>query len=378
MKLLPFLLVGISAFSLPLIPATLLAQDTISKENQRAPSTDAPGSKTYDREEFNELFLEIMGLVDTAPEQALEQMIKLAETGEPKALQQVGTFFRQGIGTAVDLPAAKLWYERAIAKGRPYALAPLARTEAALGNGATAFDLLQRAIAEDMPGAERQLGLAHVDRQLGKHSNPQRGLEILMDLIDRGDDKAARPLLLRFNWNRLPLPAPPRLVEQVERDGLRGDGPSAEAALVYLTKAERYSRAIRARRTALIEVDGIRDRILASERMFLAADTSPRSFFREADRIIATTPREHFPRAALTAYRISPNAYVRILQRELRMQGYYHGRINGWLTKSTIAAHQRFCQDQGILPQCHEGPRKTDTIRAVTAALANYAPFGLK
>jgi hypothetical protein len=302
----------------------------------------------------------------------------LAETGDTKAQQEVGTFYRRGIGTPIDLAQAKHWYERAIAGGRDYALAPLARVEAALGNGEAAYALLQRAIDADMPGAARQLGFAHIDKQLGQHSDPSLGLRLLLQLIDDGDHPAARPLLLRYNWNRLPLPAPDSLVAQVEADGLAGDGPSAEAALVYLTKTDRHSRSTRARRQALIEVEGIRQNILASERILLAADLSPGSFLREADRIVAQTSREHFSRAALTTYRVSPNAYVRILQEELQMSGYYAGRINGRLTASTIAAHHRFCADMGILDQCREGPLKWATIRAVTEALSTLSPVGLK
>ena len=71
-------------------------------------------------------------------------------------------------------------------------------------------------------------------------------------------------------------------------------------------------------------------------------------------------------------------AYVRILQEELQMSGYYAGRINGRLTASTIAAHHRFCADMGILDQCREGPLKWATIRAVTEALSTLSPVGLK
>ncbi|MGP6088793.1 hypothetical protein [Antarctobacter jejuensis] len=364
-----------TALFLCVCPAPARAQDNDAPDPQIQPAQQTP-ARPQSPDQRDAGFQAIMALSGTAPDQALTQMIALAETGDPKAQQQVGTFYRQGTGTSVDLPLAKLWYERAVAGGRDYALAPLARTEAALGNGEAAYALLHSAIEKGMPGAERQLGFAHIDKQLGRRSDPSRGLNILMGLIDGGDRVAARPLLLRYTWNRLPLPAPTRLVQMVEADGLAGDGPSAEAALVYLTKAERFTRGSLDRRQALIAVEGIRESILASERMLLAADTLPTQFFREADRIIATTPREEFPRAALTAYRISPNAYVRILQRELRAQGYYRGRVNGWLTSSTIAAHQRFCRDQGILDQCREGPRKTDTIRAVTEALAAQPEIG--
>ncbi|KUF11831.1 tetratricopeptide repeat protein [Pseudoponticoccus marisrubri] len=324
-----------------------------------------------EREERTALFEALEAMAETDPGAAFGLMTRFAATGDTKAQQELGTYYRQGIGTETDLQAAREWYQRAIEGGRPYALAPMARVEAALGNGAAALGLVNRAIDAGMPGAERQLGFAHVDRQLGVASDPARGREILMALIDDGDGRAARPLLLRYTWNRLPLPAPDRLVAQVEADGLAGDGPSAEAALVYLTKAER--RAV-SRRQALIEVPGIRDRILASERMWLAADIQPRRFYLAADEIIATTPSEHFPRAALTANRVTPNAYVRILQRELRGLGYYRGSLNGRLTRSTIAAHNRFCRDAGIIAQCREGPRKSATIRAVTEALAERRP----
>lgn len=101
------------------------------------------------------------------------------------------------------------------------------------------------------------------------------------------------------------------------------------------------------------------------------------SFCIFSQRVVLATLK-HFSRAALTTYRVSPNAYVRILQEELQMSGYYAGRINGRLTASTIAAHHRFCADMGILDQCREGPLKWATIRAVTEALSTLSPVGLK
>lgn len=317
--------------------------------------------------EFKAEFERVSLLENASPDIAFSEMARLAQAGHPKAQDRMGYYHRFGIGTPVDLEHARIWYRRAVDAGRPYSLAPLARVEVALGNGAAAFDLLVEADRLNMPVATRQLAFAHIDGHLGEHSRPDVGFEMLSPLILSKNAKAAVPLLARYNWRRLPDPAHPTLVSVVEELALKGDPKAAETALVYLTRVEPNEID---RRLALFEVPGQSTVVRSSQEIALAGSIRPSEFWLEANRVLKMTDQNALERAAVVTFRINRNAFYFFLQGELSKLGYDPGPTDGILGPSTIQAIERFCRDRGIWGSCAHGPERIDTVRSLANQLA--------
>ena len=325
-------------------------------------AVDADETRTY----FNEIKLQEI----TKPHTAFTEMMALAQAGYIPATDRVGYYFRHGLGTPPDMSAARHWYRRAASGGHPWSFVSLARTELDLGHSDAALRLLQSAVKDQRPGAARLLGTAHIDRAFGPASDQSLGRQILLDLERGGDAQAARDLLLRYNWNRLRGQAPAHIVERVVQLGLAGDARFAEAALVYLGRENNKRGETIEQRSALARVPGIRRHILLKESVRLAAERCPARFWLEVEDLLKDAEPEHYVGAVSTAFWINKNAWVRVLQMELRTLGYYHGAINAKMTGQTIRAQSRFCKDRGIPDVCALGPLHGRTMRAVAGLIA--------
>lgn len=238
------------------------------------------------------------------------------------------------------------------------------------GRGDVASELLQAGARDNKPGVERLFATAHIDRKFGAASDIKQGRAILERMAESGDQNAARDLVVRVNWKRLREPAPDTAVEQVVRAGLGGDAKFAAVALVYLSSQTDRSHEAIHKRAMLAEVSGIPDRVLSQELIRLAADMHPNQFWLEVEEILEDTQPENYAKAASTAFWINKNAWVRILQKELRALGYYQGRIDGRMTTRTIRAQNRFCRDRELWSICAAGPLRGATVRNVADAIA--------
>ncbi|WP_224826671.1 hypothetical protein [Cognatishimia sp. MH4019] len=319
------------------------------------------------------LFKDIGGQEQSDPKASFDAMLSLAESGYAPAVDRVGYYFRHGIGTEQNLETARQWYKRAVAAGHPWSTASLARVEIELDRGDAAFHLLRTAVRENRPGTHRLLATAHIDRQLGPASDPALGREILENLAIEGDRNAARDLAVRINWGRLSGRVSDAALAQIVQAGREGDVRFAEVALVYLSRQNDKSAATIEARAHLANIPGMRDRVLSVERIRLAADKEPRHFWSRVEEVLAETETENYARAASTAFWINKNAWVRVLQKELRGLGYYTGKINGRMTHATIRAQNRFCKDAEIWSICATGPLRGPTVKAVADAIANYS-----
>ncbi len=315
------------------------------------------------------LFQQTRAIEQADASQAYAAMLALAEQGFAPAMDRVGYYHRNGIGTRKDLHRAHHWYARAVAGGHPWSRASLARVEIDMGLGLSAFHRLRNAVRQGKPGTERLFATAHIDRKLGRASKPEAGRAMLEDLSRQGDAKAARDLILRINWKRLKGPASDHAVALVVQTGLSGDLRFAEPALVYLSSQGGVAKDVVSMRAKLVSLPGVRGRIRSPERIRLAAIQTPRDFWRQVEKVLAESEGEGFVRAASTAFWINKNAWVRVLQKELRRMGYYDGEINGLMTNQTIRAQNRFCKDKGIWADCAAGPLTGKTLRAVATEI---------
>lgn len=315
------------------------------------------------------LFQQTRATEKTDADQAYRAMLALAQQGFVPAMDRVGYYHRNGIGTQKDLHRAHHWYARAVAGGHPWSTASLARVEIDLGLGLAAYHRLRVAVRTGIPGTARLYATAHIDRKLGHLSDPEAGRAMLEKLSKQGDVKSARDLLLRINWKRLDGRAPYHVVTQVVNAGLSGDARFAEPALIYLSGQGGSASDVISLRAELVDLPGVRDRIRAPELVRLAAIQTPETFWTKVEEVLAQSEGEGFVRAASTAFWINKNAWVRVLQKELRQLGYYKGKISGLMTKRTIIAQNKFCKDKGIWTNCASGPLTGATLRAVARLL---------
>lgn len=312
----------------------------------------------------------------SSPGAAFDAMMQLAGRGYAPALDRVGYYFRHGIGTQQDLERAGHWYAQAVAAGHLWSSASLARVHIALEQGDAAYELLQTAVAENRPGTRRLLATAHIDQQLGAASNPDLGRHMLEAMAEHGNSKAARDLVARINWGRLPTPASDIAVSLIVQSGLEGEVKFAETALTYLSRSGKKRADVIETRALLVDTPGLRDQIASVERIRLAADQTPRQFWTKVEQVLADTYPENYARAASTAFWINKNSWVRVLQKELRNLGYYTGAAHGRMTTRTIRAQNRFCKDADIWHICAKGPLRGPSVRAVANAIANRKKDG--
>lgn len=315
-------------------------------------------------------FETIRAVEEVDPERAVEDMVDLAERGFAPAMNRVGYYHRHGVGTSQDLLAARTWYQRAVAAGHPWSAAALARVEIARGDGDAALSVLEPAAHTGLPGAARLLATAHIDRAFGAASQPEVGRNMLIELYENGETQAAVDLLQRHNWKRLRGQAPDHLVNEVVLRGLKGETRAAEAALVYLTLHNDKDARITEMRRRLLSVPGLRGRIRWPQYVHLAADMRPEQFWSAAEEALNGAGSDAFARVATTVFWINKNAWVRVLQKELRDRGYYSGKAHGRMTTRTIRAQNRFCRANGIWPVCATGPLRGETVRAVATVIA--------
>ncbi|MFK7878182.1 hypothetical protein [Roseobacter sp.] len=317
-------------------------------------------------------FKNISMLQQSDPSAAFKAALSLAEKRYPPAIDRVGYYFRHGIGTDRNLEAARDWYARAVAAEHPWSTASLARVEIELNRGDVALQLLEAAVLEDLPGTLRLLATSHIDGDFGVASDPQSGRKMLESLSVRGDQNAARELVVRINWHRLSAPASDIAIAQVVQAGLAGEVRFAETALVYLARHGKKNEETLGTRFALANIPGVRDRVLSPELIRLAADAHPAQFWSKSEEILEQTETENYATTASVAFWINKNAWVRVLQKELRLLGYYKGRINGRMTSSTIKAQNRFCRDENLWHICANGPLRGATVRALAGAIAAH------
>lgn len=96
----------------------------------------------------------------------------LAREGYAAAQFNLGQFYRQGIGIAADLAAARYWYAEAAAQGHPHAQYNLGlmyeRGDGTMADLVEAKAWYRRAAAQDVPGARSALERLERPRRSGQ------------------------------------------------------------------------------------------------------------------------------------------------------------------------------------------------------------------
>lgn len=319
--------------------------------------------------EFKARYAEAMDLKAAAPMQSVARLRALSDDGYARATERLGYFYLKGIGVDQDTDAAIALYAQAVAAGRSKAMVSLGKAYLADGAYQDAIDTLQAAAQAGDTRAEATLAWAHATSRLGPLSDPVRGLADLRRLA-QSDVRDAQLLLLAglVKQPRSPANVDP-VIDRLHERHAEGDAKAAEALLRYY-RQRGHERGDLATRAALLETPGIRAKVRVEESLWLARARQPHRFWSISETLVQDAPDDVFARALVVTAKINKNAYVRILQEELRAQGYRTGRPSAYMNRPLIRSINQFCRDNGIDGACKAGPLKSSTIKAMAAKIA--------
>lgn len=311
--------------------------------------------------------------IEPDPTAAFHIMMDLAKSGNTRAQDKLAYYYRLGIGTAVNLENAAIWYKAAITNGRDYSRAPYAKLLLKQNAFADALTQLTLATKADIRGAAALLAATHHDGSFGHLSQRDKGTDDLIGLSQAGDVVAIQYLLIRLaRGNKFDMDTD-RLFQdalRISRDLThRYHAKTAEALLAYLRQTNgKKGLNLRAE---LLQTPNLRGRVWVAESLYLAIETTPATFWKASEQIVISADVNSYARALFLTSRLNKNAYVRILQKELTAYGYKPGRTSGYLTSATIRAVTKFCKDIGILNICRHGPLKSNSIKEIAKWLSN-------
>ncbi len=310
-----------------------------------------------------------MDLAATDPAAAFRMIEALAQQGDARAMDRLGHFHVAGIGTAPDLHAAITQFRRAVAHGRTRSQLPLGANLLRAGDADGARAALQAATTADIPGAAATLAWAHATHAFGATSDAGAGLATLTTLAHGGDRIAQLRLVALVAKTGAEVAGLDAVLTALDARAMTGDMRAAETLLVYLRKRG-HPRHDLAQRQRLLALPGLRTKAAVEEGLHIAARTHGSRFWTVSEDIVNDAPADLYARGLLTTYKINKNAYVRLLQKDLRALGYAPGRASGYLTSKTINAFTEFCRDRGISSACRRGPLNWVALQAATRALA--------
>jgi len=247
------------------------------------------------------------------------------QAGDAGAMAGLASLYRDGLVLPRDVSKAADLYQDAYRAGRKSGLASAA--SALLGGTQSqqrqAHDLILKGQAEGAPGISSVLANA-VLGGVGVPKNPERAIEILRKASVAGDANAASTLV------------------QLYAQG-RGKDVAKNISLARTTLASFASLMPQDQRQ--------------SEELFVegAAARSAGQYAAFAEKIEGMAP---VARVNLVARLVSANsnAYVYVLQNELRRTGDYKDKLNGVLTATTIRAFNELCSRRDKAALCRLGP----------------------
>jgi TPR repeat protein len=271
---------------------------------------------------------------------ALEQA---AEAGRPEALLRLGEIYRDGIGVPADSARAYGYFQQAAATGHDFARYLLGRglTEGRFnrpGAQADGLAMLEAALAAGTEEAAIGIANAHL-YGYGLPQDPDAAITLLENEADAGNLAAAARLLALF------------------RDGSR-DGnvvlvaPDAAQAQTYL---------------AMIAPTLGRGDMLVETLLMQAANMRDGDYAALAERIGELSPDDQGS-LLRNLVGVSPNAYVYLLQGQLRLIGLYAGPQHGLLDQPTISAMLRYCDSKQVGDLCRRGPLTSQSAQVLSYA----------
>jgi TPR repeat protein len=280
-----------------------------------------------------------VGAIDIAG--AITALEQAAETGRPEALLRLGAIYRDGIAGPPNGARAYGYLAEAVAAGHDFARYLLARglTEGRFnrpGAQAEGLAMLGEALAAGTEEAAIGIANAHL-YGYGLPQDPATAIALLESEAATGNLAAARRLLSLF------------------RDGSR-DGdvvlvtPDAARAKTYL---------------AMIAPTLGRGDLLVETLLMEAAATRDGNYAALAGRIGELSP-DHQESLLRNLVSVAPNAFVYLVQGQLRTTGLYAGPQHGLLDQPTISAMLRYCDSKQVGEVCRRGPLTSQSAQILS------------
>ncbi len=312
---------------------------------------------------------------------AFGHMHRLADSGYGRAQARLAYYHLKGIGTEVDQESAARWYKAAIDGGRESARTSYAKLLMALEQPALSLEQLDVASAQGIEKAQALRAAYHYQNRFGAASDPEFGREELTRFAKAGDLESMRIVLLatqagdRFDVDAGQLLQ--RMVDVARTDTGKTGGRAAES-LLRLWRGNRDAD-VMALRSEMVAHESLRGRARAEDQLYLARESArtsaqERAFRTTARDIVKATDPADFQRAFVVVSRLDKNAYVYVLQEELKARGYETGPTTGVFNTKTLKAVTQFCKDAEIQSVCRLGPLRGQVIKAVIAELAEMPP----
>jgi len=316
-----------------------------------------------------ERYAHAMSLQAEAPERTVELLHALADEGDARALDRLAYFTFKGVGTEKDVAGAIELYRDAVDAGRSSSLVSLGKVYMTEGAHEMAIETLLQASAAGHIKADAVLAWANATGRLGEFSEKDAGFETLAVLANDDLREAQMYLLDAAARNQKTPDNIAFVLDRLHARHQEGDAKAAEALLRFY-RMRRHVRGSLTVRADLLTTDGLRDKIRIEEGLYLAAEQEPQRFWVRSEALVQAAPPDVYARALSVAARINRNAYVRIVQKELRDHGYQVGRPSPYMNRPLISAINQFCRDADIVTECRLGPLKSTTIKAVAGKLA--------
>ncbi|WP_147113975.1 tetratricopeptide repeat protein [Tateyamaria sp. syn59] len=322
-----------------------------------------------------ELYAAVMLSVGAAPKEAFADLRALSDAGYARATDRLAYFHLKGIGTDADAEAAIALYQQAVEMGRNKSLVSLGKAHLSVGAFAEARETFERAAATGSDRATATLAWAHATGQLGAQSQRRDGWDTLNSLA-KTDARHAQLLLLDALRREVRQSGDADwLIEQLVKRAANDDPKAAEVLLQYFWRHKNPSGTLELRQR-LLSVPGIRAKVFNEEQLRLAHLTQAPRFWTVSEEMVGGLPSDQFAGAMVVTFKLNKNAYVRILQKELRHLGYSVGRKSPYMNGPLIRATRAFCKDRRIGGECRYGPLKSTTVKAVSRELARIRILG--
>ncbi|SFL42588.1 tetratricopeptide repeat protein [Shimia haliotis] len=310
-----------------------------------------------------------MDSVESDPQMATTSLEQLCDEGFSRACDRLGYFSFKGIGIPQDADQAIAYYQQAVEQGSSKSLLSLGKIHLTQKSYEAASESLLAAVAQGDQRAEAVLAWAHATGRLGPIGDPDQGLSVLITLAANGDRDGQISLLDALTRTPSHDVDVSKTLTELHSRHTQGDAKAAEALLRYY-RIVGHPRGTIETRATLLETDGLRDKIRVEEGLFLARDLDPEQFWSTSEEIVRSAPNDVFARGLSVTAKINKNAYVRIVQMELRDLGYRVGRASPYLNRPLIRSINAFCRETGQQSACVLGPLKSTTIKAVASEIA--------
>ncbi|WP_299428176.1 hypothetical protein [uncultured Shimia sp.] len=316
-----------------------------------------------------ERYKEAMASLADAPKEAISTLQLICTTGYARACDRLGYFSFKGIEIDQDTAQAISYYSQAVQLGQSKSLVSLGKVQLSSHNYEAAQRSLLAASAQGLQKGDAVLAWAHATGRLGPLSDPRLGFPALVGLATAGSRDGQMLLLDALTRDLSQRVDVTDTLDQLHTRHADGDAKAAEALLKYY-RVVGHARGTLAARDRLLQTEGLRAKIQVEEGLYLARDQNPAQFWLASEEIVRAAPNDVFARGLAVAAKINKNAYVRIVQMELRELGYAVGQTSPYMNRPLIRSINAFCRDAGQERACLYGPLKSKTIKAVARELA--------